>query len=54
MATYKSEFTKGLDYFHKLSKDRVRHGYVIYMGESDHHEKKQWRVLNYCDLDQIN
>lgn len=37
--TYKQEFTKGLDYFHRISKDRVRHGYVIYTGESDHHEK---------------
>lgn len=53
--TFKTAFTKELQYFKKIVPDRVAHGYVIYTGTSlvnnNHHQ--EWKLLNYCDSNKI-
>lgn len=53
--TFKTAFTKELQYFKKMVPDRVTHGYVIYTGTSlvnnNHHQ--EWKLLNYCDSNKI-
>lgn len=52
--TFKAEFTKNINYFKNIAKERVPYGYVIYGGEPIlENNQTQCRLLNYRNSDRI-